>query len=166
MGMELTEKEKMYLDDISRELITRKAKKEQVLFIKQQLLEHIEESRLHGIDPFDDLETPAEFVTEYCELNEVQFVSPQKASFPKSYYFIGLFSFTVTYLLSQLILTMCLTQTFSPAYQHTNFNYNLLYSISDNLWWNSMLISISLISAAAITSLTVLSIYRKGKFIS
>lgn len=152
MDVELTQKEKEYLQEVSQELISKKATKEQIYMVKQQLLEHMEESRMHGIDPFeDDLETPEHFVREYLEINEAQ--SPQKKRLTKKHYFIGISFFTATYLISQLILTMVLTPSFSPADQNADFNYNILYSISDNLWWNTTLILISFLSATLITSL-------------
>ncbi|MFS0560591.1 hypothetical protein AB1K91_07615 [Terribacillus sp. 179-K 1B1 HS] len=152
MDVELTWKEKEYLKNVSQELISRKAAKEQIHLIEQQLLEHMEESRLHGIDPLEDLETPAEFVKDYLEINQTRTASQHKRSLSRKHYLLGFSSFITTYLLSQLILSMFLTPSFSPAYDNADFNYNILYNISDNLWWNTTLVMISLLAAAIITS--------------
>ncbi|MFP7494522.1 hypothetical protein SFC66_12090 [Terribacillus saccharophilus] len=165
MTMELTQKEKKYMNDVIQELITMKATQEQIHIIKQQLHEHMEESRLHGIDPFEDLDTSAEFVKDYLEINKVQSPNNKNSILSKMHYLMGVSFFTITYLISQLILTMFLTQSFSPAYQNADFNYNILYSISDNLWWNTTLIVISLLSSIIITSLVgVYSLRRMNRF--
>lgn len=163
MGVEFPRKEKEYIKKVNQELITNKATQEQIYTIEQQLREHMEESRLHGIDPFEDLETPAEFVREFLEINEAQYPHQQIRTLSKKHYLMGFLYFIVTYLISQLILTMFLTQTFSPSYQNAEFDYNILYSISDNLWWNTTLITISLLSALIITSLVGLFSYHKVK---
>lgn len=161
MGVEFPRKEMEYIKKVNQELISSKATQEQIYTIEQQLREHMEESRLHGINPFDDLETPAEFVREYLEIHEVP--HQRKNTLSKKHYLMGFLYFAVTYLVSQLILTMFLTQTFSPSYENADFNYNILYSISDNLWWNTTLITISLLSALFITSLVGLFSYHKVK---
>ncbi|MFP7478412.1 hypothetical protein [Terribacillus saccharophilus] len=160
MSVELTQKEKEYMNEVIHELVTGKATQEQIRIIKQQLQEHMEESRLHGFDPFEDLETPPEFVKDYLEINQAKYPQHKKSPLSKKHYLVGFLFFSVIYLISQLFLTMFLTQSFSPAYQNADFNYNILYSISDNLWWNTTLIIISLLSALIITSLVGFYSYR------
>lgn len=162
MGVELTSEEKEYLKSVSQELISRKSTKKQIHIIEQQLLEHMEESRLHGIDPFEDLETPAEFVKNYLEINQTQSMAQHKRSLSTKQILLGLSSFIIIYLLSQLILSMFLTTSFSPEFKIADFNYNIFYSISDNLWWNTMLIMISLIAAALITSLIFFYLFSRN----
>ncbi|SDC94083.1 hypothetical protein SAMN05421663_105163 [Terribacillus halophilus] len=163
MDVKLNRKEKEYLENVLQALHNRRAAQEQIHIIEQQLLEHMEESRLHGIDPFEDLETPEEFVKEYLEINQTHRSTKQKSFFSKKHIFLGFSSFIMTYLLSQLILSMFLTPSFSPAYENTDFNYNILYNISDNLWWNTTLIMISLLSAAIITSFISFYAFRRMK---
>ncbi len=73
---------------------------------------------------------------------------------------IGLPTSIVTYLTSQLLLSMFLTESFNPLHTNHSFNYNILYHIADNSWWNALLMMTS-ISISALISMLVVFYIRK-----
>ena len=56
----------------------------------------------------------------------------------------GIFIAVITYLSSQSIFSIFLTESFNPTNSKNAFQYNLLYRISENQWWNALLIMTSL----------------------
>ena len=54
----------------------------------------------------------------------------------------GIFIAIITYLISQTTFSIFLTELFNSTNSKT-FNYNILYRISENQWWNVLLIMIS-----------------------
>ena len=50
----------------------------------------------------------------------------------------------ITYLSSQIIFSIFLTESFNQNNSKSAFQYNLLYRISENQWWNALLIMTSL----------------------
>lgn len=56
----------------------------------------------------------------------------------------GIFIAFITYLISQTIFSIFLTESFNPTNSKTTFDYNILYRISENQWWNALLIMTSL----------------------
>lgn len=74
---------------------------------------------------------------------------------------IGIFVAFITYLISQTTLSIFLTESLNPINSENNFNFNLLYRIAENQWWNSILIMISLMVSLLIS--TILVIYKKRK---
>lgn len=56
----------------------------------------------------------------------------------------GIFIAIITYLSSQIIFSIFLTESFNQNNSKSAFQYNLLYRISENQWWNALLIMTSL----------------------
>ena len=56
----------------------------------------------------------------------------------------GIFIAIITYLSSQTIFSIFLTESFNQNNSKSAFQYNLLYRISENQWWNALLIMTSL----------------------
>lgn len=73
----------------------------------------------------------------------------------------GIFIAVITYLISQTIFSIFLTESFNPTNSKNAFQYNLLYRISENQWWNVLLIMTSFtLSVAVFISLVS---YKKRK---
>lgn len=73
----------------------------------------------------------------------------------------GIFIAVITYLISQTTFTIFLTRSFNPTNSKNTFQYSLLYRISENQWWNSLLIMISfMLSLVVFISLVS---YKKRK---
>lgn len=73
---------------------------------------------------------------------------------------IGFFTSIVTYLISQLLLSMFLTESFNPLHTNNSFDYNILYQIADNSWWNSLLMITSVSISILISTLIVFYIRK------
>ena len=54
--------------------------------------------------------------------------------------FRSIFIAVITYLISQTTFSIFLTESFNSINSKNTFNYNILYRISENQWWNSLLI--------------------------
>ncbi|PMC35768.1 hypothetical protein CJ195_18495 [Bacillus sp. UMB0899] len=156
MNMKMNREEQQFLNEVLEELrqyqISTKARRN----IKQQLLEHIQESREHGRDSIDDLGNTQDFIKDFLEINGIDLHSEIKQvrkskSKTGVLFLIGFFSLILTYLGSQLLLSMFLTESFNPQNTDSSFKYNLFYQISDNLWWNSLLMMISIFSACLVS---------------
>ncbi|WP_242250500.1 hypothetical protein [Bacillus cereus group sp. BfR-BA-01379] len=166
MRNRLIGKEKQFLTDVLKELKQYDISLEEIENVKRQILEHIQECREHGEDSIDDLGTPQLFVQDYLEINEIDLqvkmkqLKNEKGKLNTSI-LRGIFIAVITYLVSQTTLTIFLTGSFNPTNSKTTFQYNLLYRISENQWWNSLLIMISfMISVAVFISLVS---YKKRK---
>lgn len=162
MTMKLSMAEQQFLDEVLEELKQYQISSKNRRNIKQQLLEHIHESREHGEDCIKELGDPATLVKDFLELNGIDLYSEnkqlRKLKDRKGILFvIGFFTLIITYLGSQLILSMFLTESFNPQTTNSSFNYNIFYQISDNSWWNSMLMIIS-ISTSCLVSLVVIKL--------
>jgi hypothetical protein len=166
MNIKLTLEEKQFLNEVLEELkqyqISSKNRKD----IKQQLLEHIQESREHGQDSINDLGDTTTFVKNFLEINGIDLLSEIKQvrkskSRTGILFGIGFFSLILTYLGSQLILSMFLTESFNPLNTSSSFDYNIFYQISDNLWWNSLLMIISIFTACLVSVLVIKLFVRK-----
>ncbi|MXQ54395.1 hypothetical protein [Shimazuella alba] len=156
MNVELSFAEKQFLNEVLEELkhyqISSKVTKE----IKQQLLEHIQESREHGQDSLTELGDKTTFVKDFLEMNGVDLHSQIKQirKSKKSTGILVVIGFTtliITYLLSQLILSMFLTESFNPLHTNNSFQYNIFYRISDNSWWNSLLVITSIVTSLIVS---------------
>ncbi|MDA1679572.1 hypothetical protein [Bacillus cereus group sp. TH152-1LC] len=166
MRNRLIGKEKQFLTDVLKELKQYDISLEEKKNIKRQILEHIQECREHGEDSIDDLGTPQLFVQDYLEINEIDLqvkmkqLKNEKGKLNTSI-LRGIFIAIITYLISQTTFTIFLTGSFNLTNSKTTFQYNLLYRISENQWWNSLLIMISfMISVAVFISLVS---YKKRK---
>ncbi|MEI5907929.1 hypothetical protein WAK64_12770 [Bacillus spongiae] len=166
MNNELNFVEKQFLNEVLEELKQYQISQKERRDIKQQIVEHIQESREHGDDSLSDLGDTSTFVKDYLEVNGLDLHSEIKQirNSNRSRRVVvgsGVMAFVVTYLLSQLLLSMFLTESFNPL-NEPSFQYNLIYLIDDNLWWNSVLLMISLLAASVVSSIVVLFL-RKGK---
>lgn len=163
--MKLTILEKRFLDEVLNELKQYQISPTQRNNIKQQLLEHIQESRENGQDSMNELGDASTFVKDYLEVNgidlhaEIKHMRKSKAR-PAMLWAIGLLSFFVSYLAIQLILSMFLTDSMNPLNTSRSFNYNIFYQISGNAWWNFSLMFIS-ISGSLLVTMFVLFYIRK-----
>lgn len=73
----------------------------------------------------------------------------------------GIFIAVITYLISQTIFSIFLTESFNPIISKNAFEYNLLYRISENQWWNALLILTSL-TLSVVVYISLVS-YKKRK---
>ncbi|WP_142293547.1 hypothetical protein [Bacillus sp. K2I17] len=166
MRNRLIGKEKQFLTDVLKELKQYDISLEEMENVKRQILEHIQECREHGEDSIDDLGTPQLFVQDYLEINEIDLQVKMKQLKNKkgklnTSMLRDIFIAVITYLVSQTTLTIFLTGSFNPTKSKNTFQYNLLYRISENQWWNSLLIMISfMLSVAVFISLVS---YKKRK---
>lgn len=166
MNIKLNMAEKQFLNEVLEELRQYKISSKNRKNIKQQLLEHIQESREHGQDSLDELGDTHDFVKDFLEINGIdlhcEIKQIRKSKNRRGILFvIGCMTAIVTYLCSQLILSMFLTQSFNALNTNSPFNYNILYRISDNSWWNSLLVIISIAAACLVSVLVVKLLVRK-----
>lgn len=75
----------------------------------------------------------------------------------------GIFIAIITYLISQTTFSIFLTELFNSTNSKNTFNYNILYRISENQWWNVLLIMISfMLSVVVFISLVS---YKKKSYL-
>jgi uncharacterized membrane-anchored protein len=166
MRNKLIGKEKQFLRDVLKELKQYDISLEERENIKLQILEHIQECREHGEDSIDDLGTPQLFVKDFIEINEIDLqvkmkqLQNEKGRF-STLFVGGIFIAVITYLISQTTLSLLLTESFNPTNRKTTFNYNLLYRIAENQWWNYVLIMISF-TLSVLVFISLVS-YKKRK---
>ncbi|MGG3755341.1 hypothetical protein ABEW49_02530 [Bacillus anthracis] len=166
MRNRLIDKEKQFLTDVLKELKKYDISLEERDNIKQQILEHIQECREHGEDSIDDLGTPQLFVQDFLEINEIDLqvkmkqLQNEKDKF-NTFMLRGIFIAVITYLSSQSIFSIFLTESFNPTNSKNAFQYNLLYRISENQWWNALLIMTSL-TLSVVVYISLVS-YKKRK---
>ena len=143
---------KEVLDELTRYQIDSVKKKE----VKGQLTEHFLEARQHGEHGLEGIGTSSDFVKEFIEVNGMRTdpMRPSAGHLPKRLIY-GSGAMVITFLLSQLILAMFLTDSLSPGFTDQSFSFNLVYRISNNTWWNSLLILISLSVASLATVMTI-----------
>ncbi|PGW24620.1 hypothetical protein [Bacillus cereus] len=166
MRNRLIGKEKQFLTDVLKELKQYDISLEERDNIKRQILEHIQECREHGENSIDDLGTPQLFVQDFLEINEVDLQVKMKQLQNKKGKFntiilSGIFIAVITYLISQTIFSIFLTESFNPTISKDVFQYNLLYRISENQWWNALLILTSL-TLSVVVYISLVS-YKKRK---
>ncbi|MDA2037330.1 hypothetical protein PDN58_07855 [Bacillus cereus] len=162
----LISKEKKFLTDVLKELKQYDISLEERENIKRQILEHIQECREHGEDSIDDLGTPQLFVQDFLEINEINLQVKMKQlqnEKGKSNTLIlrDIFIAIITYLVSQTIFSIFLTESFNSTNSKNAFQYNLLYRISENQWWNALLIMTSL-TLSVLVFISLVS-YKKRK---
>ncbi|HGE5782156.1 TPA: hypothetical protein ACGGHE_004132 [Bacillus pseudomycoides] len=165
MNMNLTKEEKRFVKEILEELKQYQVSSKNRRIIRQQLLEHIQECREHGQDSLKDLGNTTTFVKDFLEMNGIDLHSEikqiRKSKNRTGILFVsGFLTSIVTYLTSQLLLSMFLTESFNPLHTNNSFDYNILYQIADSSWWNSLLMIIS-ISISALISMLVVFYIRK-----
>ncbi|MFJ8521249.1 hypothetical protein [Bacillus cereus] len=157
MRNRLIGKEKQFLTDVLKELKQYDISLEERGNIKRQILEHIQECREHGEDSIEDLGTPQLFVQDFIEINEIDLQVKMKQLQNKkrkfnTFILHGIFIAFITYLISQTTFSLVLTES---------FNYNILYRISENQWWNALLIMISF-TLSVVVFISLVS-YKKRK---
>ncbi|HDX9610858.1 TPA: hypothetical protein ROY01_001883 [Bacillus toyonensis] len=168
MRNELKGKEQQFLTDVLKELKQYDISIEERENIKRQLLEHFQECREDGEDSINNLGTPQLFVQDFLEINEIdirikmkQFQNVNGKSNSNSLLLSGIFIAFITYLISQTTLSIFLTESYNSTHSKNSFNYNLLYRIAENQWWNYVLIMISFtLSVLVFISLVI---YKKRK---
>ncbi|MGH0924432.1 hypothetical protein [Bacillus pacificus] len=166
MRNKLIGKEKQFLTDVLKELKQYDISLEERENIKRQILEHIQECREHGEDSIDDLGTPELFVQDFLEINEIDSqvkmkqLQNEKGKF-NTFMLRGIFIAIITYLSSQTIFSIFLTESFNQNNSKSAFQYNLLYRISENHWWNALLIMTSL-TLSVVVFISLVS-YKKRK---
>ncbi|MBJ7987161.1 hypothetical protein [Bacillus cereus] len=166
MRNELNDKEQQFLTGVLKDLKQYDISLEERKNIKQQILEHIQECREHGEESINDLGTPQLFVQDFLEINEIDLRVKMKklrnVNKKSSTLIIGgIFISLITYLISQTTLSIFLTESFSPNNSNNTFNYNILYRITENQWWNSLLIMISF-TISVLVFISLVS-YKKRK---
>lgn len=148
MRSELKGKEQQFLTGVLKELKQYDISLEERENIKQQILEHIQECREHGEESINDLGTPQLFVQDFLEINEIDLqvkmrqLQNEKGN-SSTFILGGIFIAVITYLISQTTLSLFLTGSFNGTNSKNTFNYNLLYRIAENQWWNYVLIIFS-----------------------
>ncbi|WP_077618415.1 hypothetical protein [Bacillus sinesaloumensis] len=166
MNVKLNMEEKKFLNDVMSELKHYQISVKDRKNIEQQLIEHIEESREHGRDSIDELGDTATFVKDFLEINGIDLHAEIKQirnskSRTGFLFGIGFLTLFLTYLGSQLLLSMFLTESFNPLVTSSAFDYNIFYRISDNVWWNSLLMMISISIACLLSVLVVMLTKQK-----
>ncbi|MEK4737380.1 MULTISPECIES: DUF1129 domain-containing protein [Bacillus] len=166
MRNELNGKENQFLTDVLKELKQYDISLEERENIKQQILEHIQECRENGEDSINDLGTPQLFVQDFLEINEIDLrvkmkqLQNEKGN-SSTFILGGIFIAVITYLISQTILSLFLTESFNGTNSKNTFNYNLLYRIAENQWWNYVLIMFSF-TLSILVFISLIS-YKKRK---
>ncbi len=126
MRNRLIGKEQQFLTDVLKELKKYDISLEERDNIKRQILEHIQECREHGEDSIDDLGTPQLFVQDFLEINEIDLqvkmkqLQNEKDKFNK-FMLRGIFISVITYLSSQSIFSIFLTESFNPTISKNAF---------------------------------------------
>jgi hypothetical protein len=166
MNIKLNMGEKQFLNEVLEELKQYQISSKNRKNIKKQLLEHIQESREHSLDSINELGDSHNFVKDFLEMNGIDLHSEIK-QIRKSknktgvLLAIGFFTLIVTYLISQLLLSMFLTTSFTPLNTNKSFDYNIFYQISNNSWWNSLLMTISITASLLVSVLTIRFVRNK-----
>lgn len=165
MSMELSLAEKQYLTEVLEELKQYRISSKERKNIKQQLLEHIQESRDNEIGSINDLGDTTTFIKDFLEIKGIDLhseIKQMRKSRPGISFVIGFCTFIIAYLACQLILSMFLTDSFNPQKTIPTFDYNIVYQISDVAWWNLFLILIS-ISTSSLISILAIKIFAGNR---
>ncbi|OIA99464.1 hypothetical protein AK95_20015 [Paenibacillus sp. LC231] len=164
--MTLSYEEEQFIADVRRELIRYEMTSNQVEAVVEQIREHLEASREHGEYGLEDLGSPDMYVRDYAEVQGLVRMQdamdlesvPEKPPGQRSWR-LGVWGFlkyslvfAAVYIICQLLFSFALTTAWVKGYEITGFN--LLYRISDQTWWNMMLIVFSLSISALVTILT------------
>jgi hypothetical protein len=160
MKDELSIAERHFLDRVLKELKQYQINLSERNLVKQQLLEHFHEAHEHGDDSLVNLGDVSSFVQDYLEINGIR--NPNKKKKPLFLIVIGFITSIVTYLISQLTLTLFLTDSFSQK-NHTSFHYNIFHNIASNPWWNGLLMMISISITILVTFLSIYFISKQLK---
>ncbi|MBU5214830.1 DUF1700 domain-containing protein [Heyndrickxia oleronia] len=165
MNIKLNMAEQQFLNEVLEELKQYNISSKDRSNIKQQLLEHIQESRELGKDSIKELGNSHELVKDFLEINGIDLHSEIKQirkskSRTGILFVIGFFTLILSYLGSQLIFSMFLTESFNSQGTSNRFYYNIFFQISNNPWWNSLLMIISM-SIACLVSVLVIKLFLR-----
>lgn len=168
--MTLSYEEEEFIADVRSELNRYEMTSSQTEEVVEQIREHLEASREHGENGLHDLGSPRMYVRDYAEVQGFEIVqnagsfrsgqedSGQRSGRPSVW---GLLRyplvFAAVYAISQLVFSFSLTTAWVEGREMTGFN--LLYRISDQMWWNMLLIVFSLSISTVVTTL----IYKLSK---
>lgn len=155
----LTKVEKDYVEKVLFELKKYKINKKQLDSIKEQLMDHISSSHENGENSIEQLGDSEALIKDYLEIYGIDIDDVGNSKSTHSALIFGAISFPVVYLFSQLIFSLFLTQSFS---EQRSFEYNIIYRISEQPWWNTLLVSISLFSALAFSILLSVILRRRS----
>jgi hypothetical protein len=163
--VKLSRKEERFLQEVLDELEPYWISEEERETIQQQIIEHIEESREQGEDGVESLGSSTTFVKDFLEINgidlhaEIQKThnSPKKNG---ALVAVGICTLIGTYVLSQLVLSLVATDAFNPLNKNGFDDYHLLFQISTNPWWNTMLLLISL-SVSCLSAFMAVRLWKK-----
>ncbi|GAA0344928.1 hypothetical protein GCM10008967_39210 [Bacillus carboniphilus] len=167
MKGELSQTEQRYIHVVLEELTQYKVSKKDRDDVEQQLREHFQEAYEHGDEGLQTLGDAPSFVRDYLETNGVDFHNEIRNLRGKStkktpLLFIGVGIFIVTYLVSQWVLTLTLTTSFSPINDIPTFQYNIIYRIAENIWWNTILVLISLSIALFLSTIVTFLLKKRN----
>jgi hypothetical protein len=159
MKVNLNAEEKQYMEEVLNELRPYKIKSNEQRKIREQIIEHFEESRENdhdGISQLGDVET---FVKDYLEINGIdlhtEITKMRRAKSRKGILVaIGICTSLISYFISHILLSMFLTESFNPLNYKGQHDQDI-YEVS-NIWWDSMLFFISISISLVVTVLTVL----------
>lgn len=158
----LTKQEITYLAKVNSVIKHYELDSIQVKEVNEQLISHFEEYRDNGEDPFSNLEEPEIFAKshlEACGINRHSRGKQLQQSRIASSLPILITSLTsvITFLAFQLLFAFTLTEYFNPL---NSYQYNLIYRISENSWWNAALTSTSVVISLIVFILS-LSLLKK-----
>ncbi|WP_339266853.1 hypothetical protein NYE54_24540 [Paenibacillus sp. FSL K6-1330] len=168
--MILSYEEEQFIAAVRRELKRYEMTSSQVEAVVEQIQEHLEASREHGENGLEDLGSPNMYVRDYAEVQGLVRVQdardlesvpeePEPRSGRLSVWGFMKYPlvFAAVYILCQLLFSFSLTTAWVKGFEITGFN--LLYRISDQMWWNMMLI----VSSLSISVLVTILVYVFGK---
>lgn len=165
MSSQLSRKEEMFLTEVLEELEQYGISEEERKTIRQQIVEHMEDSREQGEDGVESLGGAAGFVNDFLEISDIDLpseiknirTSPEKKN---ALFAAGFCTLIGTYLLSQLVLSLVATDSFNPLNKNGFDDYHLLYQISEDPWWNTMLLLVS-ISISCLAAFVVMRFWGR-----
>ncbi|MDH6669920.1 hypothetical protein M2277_000564 [Paenibacillus sp. LBL] len=170
--MTLSYEEEQFITIVRQELKNYDITPHQMEEMVAQIQEHLEACREHGEMGLQDLDSPIIYVRDYAEVQGFSRVSDPSQSTPapkdsgertstgRLWGFLKHpLIFAAVYVICQLAFSFSLTTAWVNGYEITGFH--LLYRISDQTWWNMLLILFSLLISSVIT--LVAYVYDKRK---
>lgn len=161
--MNLNVEEKQFLDQVIQSLKTAHVKRKDIGVVKQQILEHIDASKEHGEDSLESLGTPDEFLNQFFDVHpQIHQKGRSSFSLRRSFFLQSTLIAAFVYMITQSFFSLFLTTSFAP-YETSSFTYNIFYRISNDVWWNALLVSSSGCIAVLSAFITVFIFKRKAK---
>ncbi|WP_044641189.1 DUF1129 family protein [Risungbinella massiliensis] len=165
MENNLTKVEKDYINKVVEELGKFNIDANSVKEVKEQILEHIQESREHGEESLAELGEPTTFVKEYLEVQGINPSPSTKGDRKKSRSALigGLFVFAVTFVICQLLLMFFLTDLYVIDVEYIDNKYVYSHKTTDHPWWNAFLTFISFATALITSVCVAIFLQRRAK---